>query len=128
MSKDNKKRSGLLGPLGREWVETRPVGGRIPKDNFDEWETFKSRCAIAGLQLSPDGLLDMLVTYNKLNSVIFRIANSYGLRPIHFKDKIMDMVLEVLNKVDEKKVDESIQTVIENIRQQMEEEMRVKVQ
>lgn len=98
-----EKENGVLGPLGKELLETRPIGGRIPKEKYREWQIFKNRCYIAGVKPNPDGLLDMLETYNKINSVIFSLARVYGFKPLPFKDEILTIMLNSLNELNEQK-------------------------
>jgi hypothetical protein len=111
MTEKNK----FLGPLGKEIFETRPIGGRIPKESYNEWEDFKSKCGIAGLKPNPYGMLDMLTTYNKINKVIFPIANSYGFKPIEFKNKVIDIILQSLSEITDSKWDKESKEVKEAV-------------
>lgn len=97
---ENKKQSsGILGPRGRLFLETHPVGGRIPNDKLEEWKLFKSYCSVNGLKLSPDGMLDMLEVYNLVNSATARVAKECGLVPITFRDKMLKAFVKELAKI-----------------------------
>lgn len=125
---DEKKSSGLLGPLGKEWVDTRPVGGRIPRKEFEEWRKFKSGCSIAGLQLSPDGMLDMLRTYNRVNEVTFPIARAYGLKPVLFKNEVLEIILSSLSELDQKEWAKDANKFKETIRNKLNNVVKVSTQ
>lgn len=118
-----RKKSDILGPAGRLLIDTKPVGGRIPKKEYDEWTKFKARCSIAGIQLSPYGMLDMLQTYNRINEVIFPLAGSYDFQPIEFKNDVLDIILNSLKELGKKeewkndsaKVKENIKSKLDHI-------------
>ena len=99
---EKTKKDSLLGSKGLEWLDTRPVGGRIRKEDFDEWEKFKSRCSIAGIKMSPDGMLDMLKTYNSINEILYPMASAYDFKPIQFKNDVLEIMLSALKEKSKK--------------------------
>lgn len=99
--KEKDQSSSLLGRRGRLFIETRPVGGRIPNDQFGEWEDFKGNCAIVGLKLSPDGMLDMLKTYNKIYHAVIPVARELSLAPVALKADLLVAFLSELEKMQD---------------------------
>ena len=95
-----ENRSSILGPTGRMLVDTKPVGGRIPKHKYDEWLDFKEGCRNAGLQLSPDGMIDMIETYNRINKAVFPMARIYGFEKIEFKNAVIDIILQEIKSLN----------------------------
>ena len=42
----------------------------------------------------------MIKTYNKINRVLFPMANSLGYTPVKFKNEILDLVLKLIKDID----------------------------
>lgn len=124
MTEKNK----FLGKLGKELLETRPIGGRIPKENYNEWEEFKSNCLIAGLKLNPYGILDMVATNNKINRVLFPIADSYGFKPIAFKNEVIDSILEALSEIADKKLNEEPNKFKKEVYSEIKDAIKINIQ
>ena len=107
MKENEKKNKRLLSPTGEkiiEYMKRKPVGGHIPSSEYDAWEKYKGRCNQAGVSVSCEGFLDMLKTHNKINDVMFPIANSYGYSPLKFKNEMIDVLLRTVQSLDNKKM------------------------
>lgn len=115
--KEKDPSSSLLGRRGKLLIETRPIGGRIPVAEFGEWEDFKGYCAIVGLKLSPDGMLDMLRTYNKIYHAVIPVAREHSLAPATLKDDLLVAFLAELEKMHNgqtKQTSQKMKQVMEN--------------
>jgi len=98
-----ERKSKILGPTGEYFLNTRPVGGRIPRKDYPEWENFKSKCAVAGIKVNPEGLIDMIKSYNKMNKVLYPIASLYDFNPVEFRNDVLDIVLSKFEEIIDKK-------------------------
>jgi hypothetical protein len=123
-----EEKDSLLGPVGQEWFNTRPVGGRIPKKRFDEWEKFKNRCFVAGLKMSPDGILDMLETYNRINDVLYPMASAYDFKPVQFKNDVLDIILGALKEISKDKWKEDSTKIKTKIHDKLNEIVKVSIE
>jgi len=123
-----ERKNSILGPTGRMLVDTKPVGGRIPRSHYGEWEKFKSRCTIASLQVSPMGMLDMLQTYNKINDIIFPMASAYNFQPIQFKNDVLDIMLHALKELNQQKWIKDSETFKSQIKEKIDEVVKVSIE
>lgn len=123
-----KRKNSILGPTGRLLVDTKPVGGRIPRNEYDEWLKFKSRCSIAGIQMNPDGMVDMVKTYNRINEVIFPMASSYDFKPIKLKNIVLDIMLKAIKEMDADEWKDDSKKVKHKIKTRLEKAVKVNIQ
>lgn len=103
-----KKESKILGPTGikiRDYLtgEMKPVGGRIPEEEFGEWETYKKQCNRSGLKVSDEGLLDMIKTHNKITLALYPMAHEMGYKAVDFKNIMVDVFLDVISNINDEK-------------------------
>ena len=96
----------ILGPTGIKiwkYLKMKPVGGKIPEEKYSEWEFHKHQCIRVGLKVSDEGMLDMLTTHNKLTRVFYPMANGLGYNPVDFKNMMVDVFVNAIQDLDDKK-------------------------
>lgn len=127
---EEKKNKKLLSPTGEkvlEYVTRKAVGGHIPASEFGEWEKYKKRCDRAGVSISCEGFLDMLKTHNKINDVMYPIANSYGYSPLKFKNEIVEVLLQIVKELDNKRLVKEASQLHEDIIDKTSEKLSIEL-
>jgi len=79
--------------------KTRPVGGRIPVEKYDVWERLKLRAKESGMSTS-EYFVDSLETIEKINDVLFPIADSFSRKRIEFKNDMMRVLVQSVEGLD----------------------------
>ena len=97
------------------YFDTRSVGGHIPTDQFNEWEDYVARCKTHGISVSYEGFFDMLKTTNRINKVLFPLAEKCGYDPVEFKNEAIDIMLASLAIVETTDVFKRIEDIHEEV-------------
>jgi hypothetical protein len=106
------------------YFDTRPVGGHIPIARFQEWEEYAARCKKHGISVSYEGFFDMLTTSNKINKVLFPLAEKYGYDPVKFKNETIDIMLSALDIVGSTDIFERIESIHDEVMIKMNERFK----
>ncbi|MBE3086241.1 MAG: hypothetical protein IMZ64_08495 [Bacteroidetes bacterium] len=106
------------------YFDTRSVGGHIPIDRFQEWDEYTMRCKKHGISVSYEGFFDMLTTSNKINKILFPLAEKYGYDPVEFKNEIIDIMLSTLDIVGSTDIFERIENIHDEVLLQVNEKFK----
>lgn len=115
MTKEEVEQGKMIGRIAIEEINrrfnTKPIGGRIPVDCHD-WDEYGLICDRYHISKSYAGFLDMVQTSNRINMVLFPLADKYHCDPLRFKNDVLDAMLSLFSVMEQNGMADMIQKVI----------------